>query len=120
MPVQGITQSDAAWSQAKFDGLKKQVEQGTVDRVHELHDQTSHAFQYIPKPKTESGPGGTAPNTFTFEWTSNLIRDVQASGYKALKIADAFFPFTYQGHLLNPAFHELDPAFGGQKVDFHL
>lgn len=120
MPVQGILSSPAAFSQAKFDQLRQQVDDGTVRRTQDLHQQTEHVFEYIPKPKTESGPGGTPPNAFTPQKTTQIIRQNEASGYQALKIADAFFPFTYQGHLLNPAFHMLDPVFGGQKVDFHL
>ncbi len=119
MPIQGILSSPAAFSQAKFDQLKRQVQEGTVQREHTWMDQAEHSFSYIPKPKTTSEPA-TPPHAFTTDSMNKIIRQEDASGYPNMKLADAFFPFSYQGHLLNPAFHELDPIFGGQKVDFHL
>jgi len=120
MPVAGVASGPAAFTEAKFAQWSQELQQSTVQRNAQLRQQEQQVFTYIPKPKTESGPGGTAPNTYTPEWSHNLFRDIQASGYQAIKLTDAFFPFTYQGHLLNPAFHVLDPIFGGQKVDYHL
>jgi hypothetical protein len=120
MPVVGVGSSPIAFSQAKFDQLKQQVDDGVARRKAQQEQQTQHVFSYIPAPKTESGPGGEAPNTFTPEWSHSLFREIQASGYQSIKLAEALFPFTYQGHMLNPAFHVLDPVFGGQKVDYHL
>jgi len=118
MPVQGILSSPAAWSQAKFDQLRREVDQGTKRKVESLATISTNPAIDI-KPKTESGPA-VAPHAYTPQSLQNLEREFAAHGYPATKIADAFFPFTYSGHMLNPAFHVLDPAFGGQKADFHV
>jgi hypothetical protein len=120
VPVQGISSSDAAFSQVKFDRLKQQVQQGTANKSQALHQQTEATKHWLGSPRTEAGPGGDAVWMFTPQSNTHLLRSIQASGYQSLKLADAFFPFTYSGHMLNPAFHVLDPVFGGQKADYHI
>ena len=120
MPVQGIESSSAAFTQAKFDQLRQQVDQGTLAKSAALHQQTQATKNWFPAPVTEAGPGGKPPRMFTPEATSQLIRSIQASGYQALKLGSAFFSFTYSGHMLNPSFHSLDPVFGGLKADYHI
>jgi hypothetical protein len=119
-PIQGISSSQAAFSQAKFDQLKQQVTNGTVEHVHELHNQTARDFEYIPTPKTSAGPGGTPPLSYTPEARDRLFRQIENSGYHALSLGSAMFPETYQGHLLDPEYHLRNPVYGGLKVDFRL
>ncbi|HEX6511273.1 MAG TPA: hypothetical protein VF157_03170 [Chloroflexota bacterium] len=120
MPLQGIESSAAAFSQAGFDQLKSQVDAGTVARIQELRQQTQEAFAYIPPPPTTDGPGGRPPAEYTTQYMNEMIRAVQASGYAALSLGSAWPPQTYQGHLLNGAFHTLDPVFGGLKADYRI
>ena len=120
MPVQSISTSDAAFSQARFDQLKQQVQQGTSDRTAALHQQTAADANWFPPPKTEAGPGGTPPWMFTPQATTDLIRSIQADGYAALSLGGAWPQFSYQGHMLSGAFHTLDPVFGGLKADYHI
>lgn len=120
MPVQGILTSPAAFSQAEFDQLKQQVQQGTVARTQALHAQTAAAKQWFAPPKTEAGPGGGPVWMNTPQSTNQLIQALEADGYAGVKLGDAWPAFTYQGHMLNGSFHVLDPVFGGLKVDYRL
>ena len=108
MPVKGVASSDIAFSQAKFDQIKQQVAQATVEHNQALHEQTQATKHWFAAPRTEAGPGGQAVWMFTPESKDALFHSIQASGYQSLKLADAFFPFTYQGHMLNGAFHVLE------------
>ncbi|HVA22768.1 MAG TPA: hypothetical protein VMW62_00060 [Chloroflexota bacterium] len=119
MPIQGILTSDAAFSQAKFDQLKQQVDDGAVSRSQALHAQTAATANWFPKPRSEAGPGGDAVWMFTPQSADALYNSLQADGYAAVSLGSAWPPFTYEGHLLNGAFHTLDPIFGGLKADFH-
>ena len=120
VPVQGIESSSAAFTQSRFDALRQEVDSGTVARNAALHQQTQATKQWFPPPRTAAGPGGHPPSFFTPERTDGLIQQIQASGYKAISLGSALFPFTYSGHMLNPAFHMLDPVFGGLKADYHI
>ena len=120
MPIQGISSSDAAFSQAGFDQLKEQVQQGTVRRTAELRDFTQSFTPLVPPIRREAGGGGDAVWMNTPESTDALVRQVEASGYAALSLGGAWPPFPYEGHLLNGGFHQLDPMFGGLKADYKL
>ncbi len=115
-----MSSSPAAFTEAKFEQWQQQLQQATVQHNQELRQQTEATKNWFPPPRTESGPGGQAVHMFTPQSEQELFRSIQASGYQSIKLADAFFPFTYQGHMLNGAFHVLDPIFGGQKADYHL
>jgi hypothetical protein len=56
---------------------------------------------------------------FTPQSADALYSALQAGGYAALSLGGAWPHFTYQGHMLNGSFHQLDPMFGGLKADFH-
>jgi hypothetical protein len=117
--IAGISSSDAAFSQAKFDQLKQQVNAGTVAHNQALHEQTAATAHWFAPPRTEAGPGGAGVWMFTPQSANQLYRQLEADGYAALSLGGAWPAFTYQGHMLNGAFHELDPIFGGLKADFH-
>lgn len=120
MPVQGILSSDAAFSQANFEQLKQQVEQGTANRTEARREYTQAAANWFPPPTMSSGPGGTPPMMWSPQSMNQLIRQVQADGYAALKISDIWPQYDYQGHMLSSSFHQLDPVFGGLNVNYSL
>jgi hypothetical protein len=95
------------------------VQQGTAQHDQALHAQTAAGGAMIPPARTEAGPGGEAVWMFTPQSADALYRALQADGYAALSLGGAWPTFTYQGHMLNGAFHTLDPAFGGLKADYH-
>ncbi|GEM_PF-6603610 len=120
VPVGGIATSGASLHQDQFDALKKQVQQGTVERDHELREFTQQAWRYIPPPKTEAGPGGPPMWTLTPRTLHEMIQEAQTSGYSQVSLGSAFPPNTYQGHMLNRYFHMLDPVYRGLEADFHV
>ncbi len=119
VPVGGIASSGASMHQGQFDQLKEQVQGGTVARNHALHELTAAAFQYIPKPKTDAGPGNAPMWLLTPQTLHRLIEEDQTSGYSATRLGSAFPPNSYQGHMLNQFFHMLDPVYRGLEADFH-
>ena len=97
MPVQGITQSPAAFSQALFDQVKRDI----AENGHGLD---------VPR-RTESGPGGRPPNEYTPQSANAQFRDFVAHGFPAVQLAPTQFQSDYAGHLLSEQFHLLNPGF---------